>query len=306
MSPCHSHRSSTGSPSLPLLTSAFLDTLSLDDEFPRVSGLFRPFSVSPVLPDDEHTDDDDIWYDAEEGDDTLWPTTARSPPSVPLIDVGDDTHLRRGVKTSTASVSPPSAAAASLPTSSILSPTPRYPPLFPHHAFERPKDPDRVEPATHSSHKREAIVPPEHPLYTHIHKKKGSPSSDNERPAKQPRPSGTDADDERKHKRLRPQLARRTHPLPRFVKYRLRPKTLRRKAEETQSNKTGPGPSDRTLPKLEEDELPFDFIRQHIAFCCRPGAKDTTYPINPFPTDSSSAVQGFRKRYRPIDMTKKS
>ncbi|KAH8999739.1 hypothetical protein EDB92DRAFT_1812861 [Lactarius akahatsu] len=297
MSPCRSYRSGTGSPPLQPLTSAFLDTLSLDDEFPRISGLFRPFSVSPPLADTSD-DDDDVWYDADTGHDDLWtPLT-----DAPLI-VADDTLSRRGVETSNVSVSP-------LPDPSrhpALAPTPRYHPLFPRHALERPKDPDQVEPTVQSSHERRAIVPSKHPLYTHIHgqKRRSEGVNDDERPGKRSRPSGNDADDEQE--RPRPQLAKRTHPLPGLAKYRIRPKTPSRKSISNATCATAkPEKPDRR--PLTPDPPQYDWIRHHIAFCCKPDAKKPTYPIDPFPVNAStsSAVQGFRKRYRPIDMTKKT
>ncbi|KAH8989831.1 hypothetical protein EDB92DRAFT_1947048 [Lactarius akahatsu] len=185
MSPCHSYRSGTGSPSFDPLTSTFLDTLSLNDEFPHVSGLFRPFLVSPVQFNDNNADNSDIWYDAEEGTDDLWP------PPVPPVDVEDDTRFRRGVQTSFTSVSH---SLDSPHHSTIQSPIPRYPSLFPRHAFERPLDPDMVQPAEvamqqqDEGRRRKVTKKPSICLlHTRIQKKqKLREESENEEPRKQP------------------------------------------------------------------------------------------------------------------------
>ncbi|KAH8999741.1 hypothetical protein EDB92DRAFT_1940537 [Lactarius akahatsu] len=190
--------SPAASPTLTPLTSHFLNTLALDDEFPPLPNMFSSYISRPASP---IITNDDIWYPAEEGADDVW-ASLLSPPA-PRVRVEDDTRLSEGVKSSISAV----------PATS----TPRYAPLFPRGALERPKDPDLVMPTTtHAEEeepKRMAIMPHNHPLYTHIRRKRGS---------------GSDADDKRPHKKPRPQLARRTKPLPKYVDYRLRPEASKR------------------------------------------------------------------------------
>ncbi|KAH9000043.1 hypothetical protein EDB92DRAFT_1939693 [Lactarius akahatsu] len=279
MSPCHSYRSGSGSPTLDPLTSEFLYALSLNDELPRASDLFRPFSISPALTDDDD-DDDDVWYDAAAGSDDLW-TPHAGPSSTAASRVEDDTHSRRGVKTSSTLVLQPSG--SSRPP--VLAPTPQYPSMFLCHTLERPLDPDMVQSV------RNAMLQPHDELHRKVTKKPIEYSLHMQKKRK----LREEPENEGPSKRPRKQLAKRTHPLP----------AASQKGKPSHAN-ANPGPPAQTLPKLEDDGPQYDWVRQHIAFCYRPGAKEPTYPVNPFPADASSAVQGFRKRYRPIDMTKKT
>ncbi|KAH8999759.1 hypothetical protein EDB92DRAFT_1812878 [Lactarius akahatsu] len=77
--------------------SHFLNTLSLDDKFPPLPGMFDSYisrPVSPILVDDE---DGDIWYPAEEGSDETW--TQSPPPPASPVRVEDDTHSSGGTPT---------------------------------------------------------------------------------------------------------------------------------------------------------------------------------------------------------------
>ncbi|KAH8999729.1 hypothetical protein EDB92DRAFT_1812853 [Lactarius akahatsu] len=241
------------------------------------SYISRP--ASPIPPDDE---DEDIWFPAEEGSDDAW--SRSSPPPASPVRVEDDTCSNGGVNSSSISIS-----------------TSRHYALFPRGAFERPKDPDMLQPVSDPDTSqpvssppeepiRKVIMPRRHPLYAHALRK---------------RESENDADDERPHKRLRPQLARRTHPLPKLVKYRLHPKAPKSKTpkidEETRT-KTDPGVPARR--PLTPDPPGYDAILEHLAFCSRRDAKRPTYAPIPFPLGEIGAVHSFRKKYRPIDMTK--
>ncbi|KAH8976754.1 hypothetical protein EDB92DRAFT_1823268 [Lactarius akahatsu] len=196
----------------------------------------------------------------------------------PQSRVEDDTTLNRGVKTADTSVSTPH--------------TPHHPPLFPSCALEKPRDPDEVEPTTphhHTSTPRPdspapqtAIVPTNHPLHAHIHAK---------------RKRGYDANDKNPHKHLVRQLTIRTTPLPKFKKYQCQPtiqKYVPPKNQQMPSHYLKPGEKPKTTDSAEP--LTFNAAQQH--------AKDPEYPINPFEADPLSAVQGFWKKYHPIDVPK--
>ncbi|KAH8999740.1 hypothetical protein EDB92DRAFT_1940535 [Lactarius akahatsu] len=279
MSPCHSYHSGSGSPALQPLTSAFLDSLSLDDEFPRVSGLFRPFSMSPALPS-ASDDDDDVWYDAEAGCDDLWAPCANPSFAAPHR-VEDDTHSKRGVKTSSVSVSPTY-------HHTLLSPKPRYPTIFPHHAFERPLDPDLVQPA------KSATPPPCREQRRKTTRKPDEYSSITRTQKK--RKLQEESEDEGPRKRQQKQLAKRTHPLP------ARPQNTRTRKRPTNTAK----PEEPNQRPLTPEPPQYDWLLQHLAYCYCPGAKTNTYQGWPFSYGLPSAVQGSRKKYRPIDMTKKT
>ncbi|KAH8999737.1 hypothetical protein EDB92DRAFT_1940495 [Lactarius akahatsu] len=167
--------SGSSSPWLEPLTSHFLNSLLLGDEFPPLLGIFNPYVSTPALPTPADEEDKDVWYPAEEGIDSDWsqPTTSRPP-----VSVTDDTQSNGGVK---------------LPISTSC-----HQLLFPRGALEQPRDPDMVQPTTPQPEEPvsmlqveeeephcEAIVPRNHPLYAHIQKK---------------RKSGNDADNEETHK----------------------------------------------------------------------------------------------------------
>ncbi|KAH8989833.1 hypothetical protein EDB92DRAFT_1816995 [Lactarius akahatsu] len=222
-------------------------------------------SLVPV-PIDE---DEEVWFDAKDGPDSAW--TPPLPPLAQTTRVADDTHPFEGVKTSVSSFSGS-----------------RHRPLFPRGALERPKDPDTIQPQGKTNEeepRHKAMVPQNHPLYRYAQKK---------------RSSGSDADDECPKKQPRPQLAHRSKPLPRYFDYKWRPKAPKHKSlkDEKTSIKVDPGvPAWRPLTP---DPPTYDAIREHLAFCYRPGAKEVTYSPSPFPLGEIGAVHGFRKKYQPI------
>ncbi|KAH8985192.1 hypothetical protein EDB92DRAFT_1818799 [Lactarius akahatsu] len=191
-------------------------------------------------------------------------------PDTPSVHVADNIRLNGGVKTSTVSV-------ATL--------RPHYPSTFLHHALERPRDPDEVEPTTPHHHTSTpcpnsptpqiAIVPAKNPLLTHAHKK-------HEREY--------DADDEEPRKHLAKQLTARTTPLPRFKKYRRRP-TNQKLENQVPSPYLKPGEKPKTMDSTEPPV--FDAVLQHVLYRYRPKAKDLEYPLNPFKIDTRSAVHTF-------------
>ncbi|KAH8999728.1 hypothetical protein EDB92DRAFT_1812852 [Lactarius akahatsu] len=200
-------------------------------------------------------------------------------PSAPL-GIADDTQPSGGVKPSTALVSKPNPLC--------------HRPLFPRHALKRPCDPDEITPTANISPPPTpgtAIIPLNHPLCAHIREKRAYATND-ENPRKQPTPQRT----------------YRTKPLPKFFRYQPRPKKPKRKLEEQQTPDTRKesGPPGRKLPKLEDDEPQYDWVRQHLAYRCRPGAKEAIYQSSLFPVNPSTGVLVHRKKYRPLDMTKKT
>ncbi|KAH8977336.1 hypothetical protein EDB92DRAFT_2000179, partial [Lactarius akahatsu] len=230
--------SSSGSPYLEPLTSHFLNSLALNDEFPPIPGLFN--SDDCWLSDDA----DDIWYPVEEGDDSDWSVAPQSP-----VRIANDTHPNGGVKSSIS--------------------TSCYPSLFPRNALKRPKDPDMVQPTV--PQQEDPVTTPHVDKKEPHHEAKASHNRTSRPDAQKKRRSGSDADDESPRKRPRPQLAHRTNPLPEFVRYRSRPKAPKRKTQkikEASCNKTNPGSSDQKVPKLEDTEPPpYNAVLQHLAYC---------------------------------------
>ncbi|KAH8980286.1 hypothetical protein EDB92DRAFT_1954119 [Lactarius akahatsu] len=164
--------------------------------------------------------------------------------------------------------------------------TAQYPDLFLAHTLERLRDPDEIEPIAPHHHTltprpdspapRIAIISMKHPLYTHARKR-------HEREY--------DADDEEDRKRPAKQLVTHTTPLPSFKKYRRRLTVQKYKPpKQMPSPYLIPSEKPRTMDSAEPPA--FD------------AAKDPEHPLNPFEVDLRSAVHGFHKKYRPIDIPK--
>ncbi|KAH8989834.1 hypothetical protein EDB92DRAFT_1816997 [Lactarius akahatsu] len=182
------------------------------------------------------------------------------PSSSALLGIADDTQPSGGVKPSTASVSKPN--------------PPRHHPLFPRHALEQPRDPDEITPTTSISlppPPGTAITPLDHPLRAHVREKRAY-----------------DADEENPRKRLTPP-AGLSDKAPAQVLHIPTPseetKAQTRRAADARHSE-GVRTPDRKLPKLEDDEPQYDWIRQHLAYRYRPGAKEAIYQSSPFPVTS--------------------